>query len=160
MVHPRRESPVNIAPDKFLSALASITPSRTPAAEAFWPCSLILADGRKVPRALCRQNARWSDKGAWINPESVVTVSASPFRLPAKLANKLYAAGETGMGYLIYVLTLRSGQTIVCASGGIVDFPSLPSGITTEDMIDVCATSRPRAYGDREVFSGRRIRVL
>jgi hypothetical protein len=147
------DPPVNIAPGQFMAGIAIITPSRTPQHEVFWPCSLLLSDGRTVPRALCRENPRWSDKGKWINPQAVRSVSASPFRLPSQLADKLYRAGESGMGYVIYVLALRSGETIVCASGGIVDFPELPGGVSTDDIADVFPHQGRECTASEKYFS-------
>ncbi len=137
MSHAPQAKPVNIASQAVTAAILAIEPSRTPYNESFWPCELVLDDGRLVPRVICRENVRWSDKGEWINPEQIVEVRPSSRRLPAVLAEKLYRAGESGMGYTIYVLELRSGQTYVCGSGGIFDFPDLPDGVRTEDIREV-----------------------
>jgi hypothetical protein len=137
MQHARRYKPVNIASPAVTAAIMAIEPSRTPYNETYWPCELVLTDGRVVPRAICRENPRWSDKGDWINPERIVEIRPSTRRLPAPLAEKLYRAGESGMGYLIYVLELQSGETLACFSAGIVDFPGIPVGIRTEDMREV-----------------------
>lgn len=133
----REQRPVNIASPSVTAAIMSIEPSRTPDHETFWPCELVLSNGDVMPRVICRENARWSDKGDWINPEHITEVRPSNRRLPAPLAEKLYATGESGMGYILYILELRSKQTFVCVSGGIVDFPALPDGVLTGDILDV-----------------------
>jgi hypothetical protein len=149
MQHPREQKPVNIASPDVTAAIKAIEPSRTPHNESFWPCELVLDDGHVVPRVICRENARWSDKGEWINPERIIEVRPSSRRLPAALAKKLYSAGESGMGYLIYLLELRSGETLACCSGGIVDFPDLPEGIRTNDIVDV----HPHESRDRTIHN-------
>ena len=41
------------------------------------------------------------------------------------------------MGYEIFTMELRSGQTLVFVTGNVVDFPDLPEGVTTADILDV-----------------------
>ncbi len=134
---PSPYGPVNVASQKITEAIHAIEPSHAGPDETYWPCSLVLSDGQVVPRAVCRVNRRWSDNGDWINPENVSEVRPSPYRLPAALADKLYKAGESGMGYVIYIMKLRSRRSLVCSSGGIVDFPGLPEGVVGSDIIDV-----------------------
>ena len=69
--------------------------------------------------------------------EDVVEIDESPRRLPAPLANKLYAAGESGMGYVVFTLLLRDGRRVPCLTGNAVDFPTLPEGVTPDDVVDV-----------------------
>jgi hypothetical protein len=59
-------------------------------------------------------------------------------RLPAKLANKLHMAGESGMGYLLFTLSLKSGEKLVYVTGNyLFDFLDLPDGVTSNDIADV-----------------------
>jgi hypothetical protein len=58
-------------------------------------------------------------------------------RLPADLANKLYARGESGMGYMVFTIVLRDGRRLPRVTGNLVDFPALPDGVTTSDIADV-----------------------
>src|SRR5215218_6564247 len=58
-------------------------------------------------------------------------IEESPYRLPAELANKLYDAGESGMGYAAFTLVLRDGRRLPYVTGNAVNFPALPAGVTT-----------------------------
>ncbi len=69
--------------------------------------------------------------------EDVVTITESPNRLQANLANKIYKAGESGMGYCLYKLILDNGQIIDVCAGNAVDFAPLPSGLTSKNIKDV-----------------------
>ena len=69
--------------------------------------------------------------------EAVAAVGESLYRLPAALADKLYESGETGMGYYVFTVVLRDGRRLPYTTGGSVDFPSLPTGVTTADIVDV-----------------------
>lgn len=72
-----------------------------------------------------------------IRIEDVVRVESSPYRLPAALANKLYAAGESGMGYTLFIVVPADGRRLPFTTGNAVDFPALPDGVRTDDVLDV-----------------------
>ena len=57
--------------------------------------------------------------------------------MPAHLASKLYAAGESGMGYEIFTMKLTDGTSHVFITGNIVDFPDYPVGHDCRDVVDV-----------------------
>ena len=57
--------------------------------------------------------------------------------MPAKLATKLYEAGESGMGYEIFTLRMKSNEEFVFVTNNVVDFPDLPEGFTTSDIKSV-----------------------
>ncbi|MBI4229262.1 MAG: hypothetical protein HY608_00345 [Planctomycetes bacterium] len=128
--------PCNIASKELTAALRAIEPSRS-YGEVLRPCTLILHDGTTVVRALASEEARGFHTDWWIHPDEVAEVRLCPFRMPAHLATRLYAAGESGMGYEIFTMDLRSGQSLVFVTGNVVDFPDLPDGITTDDVLDV-----------------------
>jgi len=69
--------------------------------------------------------------------EEVESIQEYPKRMPVKLANKLYEAGESGMGYLLYKIEFDNGQTIDVATGNAVDFPPIPDGLTKENIKEV-----------------------
>jgi hypothetical protein len=73
----------------------------------------------------------------WIHPADVEVVSESPFRLPAQFANKLYAAGESGMGLMIFTLIFSDKKRWECFQGNIIDFPNFPEGKFGRDVVDV-----------------------
>ncbi|MGH6932052.1 MAG: hypothetical protein ACREEE_06405 [Dongiaceae bacterium] len=69
--------------------------------------------------------------------ENVAAISDSPFRLPPEIANHLYRAGETGMGYYMFKLLFSDQTEQVCASGSAVDFVHLPVSKTAADIVNV-----------------------
>ena len=73
--------------------------------------------------------------------------------MPAHLATRLYAAGESGMGYEIFTMDLRSGQSLVFVTGNLVDFPDLPEGVTCDDILDV-HPHEGRERSQREGYRG------
>ncbi len=81
--------------------------------------------------------------------EAVAAVRESLYRLPAALANKLYESGETGMGYYVFTVVLRDGRRLPYTTGGLVDFPALPSGVTTADIVDVDPNVVDSRFHDR-----------
>ena len=79
-----------------------------------------------------------TDRGKkYVLIEEVVEIKESPNRLHPGLANKLYEAGESGMGYCLFKILFDNGQTLDVASGNAIDFvPALP-GLTTKNIKDV-----------------------
>lgn len=77
-------------------------------------------------------------KVSLLNINDVSAVQPSPYRLPVQLAQRLYDHGESGMGYTCYTIVLRDGTSLAYTSmGSHLDFPNLPAGIRTDDIIDV-----------------------
>jgi hypothetical protein len=81
--------------------------------------------------------------------EEVIALEESRYRLPAELANKLYAAGESGMGYTVFTVVLLDGRRLPYVTGNAVDFPLLPAGVTSEHIADVLP------HEGRDVFRHR-----
>jgi hypothetical protein len=71
--------------------------------------------------------------------DEAVSIVESPFRLPARVAQKLYDAGETGMGWHAFTLVLRDGTKLPCTTGNLLDFLDLPPGVDPEDILDATA---------------------
>jgi hypothetical protein len=69
--------------------------------------------------------------------EDVSEIEESPSRLPAKIANKIYEAGESGMGYCVFTLVFSDDSTQAYITGNAVDFVPLPTSKVTEDIEDV-----------------------
>lgn len=69
--------------------------------------------------------------------EDIENITSSPNRLRPELANKLYQAGESGMGYCIFKMIFDNGQTLDVLTGNAVDFVPIPIGLTTDNIIDV-----------------------
>ena len=73
--------------------------------------------------------------------------------MPAHLATKLYRAGESGMGYELFTRLLRSGLSLVFVTPNSVDFPDLPEGVTSDDILDVL----PHEGRERSAREGYRV---
>ena len=129
--------PCNVAPPALAAQLRRIEPSVDIVGTRHRGCRLVLKDGRTIERALCIEDRRGFHSGGWIHPEEIAEAAESPYRLPPRLATKLYAAGESGMGYVIFVVRLRSREEFVCVTEGIVDFPDFPPGVTGRDVAAV-----------------------
>jgi hypothetical protein len=125
--------PVNIATAEFLYQLDSIEPGA-------WgtPCSIVMLDGRSFETCLAWVNPRYSDQGSWINPNSVAYLTECPKRMPSRFAKIIRSAGESGMGYHIYLVHLSDGNSFVHVSCNLlIDFVDLPNGYTQKDIVNV-----------------------
>jgi hypothetical protein len=113
----------------------------------YYPCKLILRDGRVIDHAYVTEaSSHINVWGLWpledsqkksVSLDEVAQIGESPYRIPAHLANKMYAVGESGMGYCIFTLIFSDGRRLPCAKGGAVDFPKLPPGITKDMIVDL-----------------------
>src|SRR4051794_35174533 len=112
--------PCNVASKELTEAFRKIEPSNTNH-EILRPCTIILRNGTVVPKVLASEDARGFQTDWWIHPDEVAEVRPSIERMPAPLAKKLYSAGESGMGYEIFTMVLKSGETLVFVTGNIVD---------------------------------------
>lgn len=111
------------------------------------PCQVKLKNGETLDNVYVQEVQSyinvWGDlpdrdpAKKYILIEDVIEIAESPNRLAVELANKLYAGGESGMGYYFYKLVLENGQTIDVCSGNAIDFISLPEGLTTKNIKDV-----------------------
>jgi hypothetical protein len=75
-----------------------------------------------------------SDRDVSIN--DVIEIESSPTRLSAKVAMKISADGETGMGYYALTLLTEDGRGIPCISDN-PDWVELPNGISPRQITDV-----------------------
>jgi hypothetical protein len=123
----------NLAPAKFLQQLDAIE-------SGVWgtPCAVTLEDGSCHDVCLAWENQRYSDKGTWLNPNRVSEVRQCQWRLPAKFARIIHDAGESGMGYHIYVVELSDGTNFVHLAGNlIIDLLNFPFGYGPKDVVNV-----------------------
>lgn len=114
---------------------------------AYYPCQVKLKTEEIIDRVyiaeLDNYLMHWGimpedDEGkASIRIEEVIEIKESPNRMPIHLANKLYEAGESGMGYCVYKMELDDGQIIDVLSGNAVDFPPIPQGFKPSNIKDV-----------------------
>jgi hypothetical protein len=102
---------------------------------------------------LAWENRRFSDKGIWLNPERVSRLAEWPSRMPATFARTIHSAGESGMGYHIYVVELNDGSSFVHVAGNLtIDLLNLPAGYTHRDVVGV----RPHEGRERSKVEGYR----
>jgi hypothetical protein len=69
--------------------------------------------------------------------DQVIKIEESPYRLSAPLADRLYRAGESGMGYVIFTVVMSDGTQLPFLTGNAVDFPAWPAGVNPQDAVDV-----------------------
>jgi hypothetical protein len=126
--------------------LLSVEPSLDHGLE-YRPCLVTLDDGRERDFVYVCAAEPWFDHWG-VDPEDdtgkrsvpigcVVKVRDSPSRLPARLANKMYRAGESAMGGCFFQLVLSDGRTLAVETGNAVDFLDWPSGVGPTDVIDL-----------------------
>jgi hypothetical protein len=82
---------------------------------------------------------RWGDDPSrpMVDIRDVAVITESTERLPAPLADEVYAAGESGMGYRIFTVHLRDGGSIPFLTGNAVDFPDWPVNVDPLNAVGV-----------------------
>jgi hypothetical protein len=108
----------------------------------YYPCEVTLFDGSIIDRVYVAPEGTWGLKKEGNKPfhicvDDVQSIRESPNRLPITLANKLYAGGESGMGYTFFGIKLHNMKIIPCCAGNAYDFIQLPEGISLSDIEDV-----------------------
>jgi hypothetical protein len=125
----------------------------------YYPCRVALASGEIIDRVYVVEEQSYLR--AWgVEPsedpakrsvpiEQVVKIDSSPSRLPADLANELYHAGESGMGYVLFVVVFRDGSRLPFVTGNAVDFPQWPAGVDPRDAVSVLPHEGRAVFRDR-----------
>lgn len=67
----------------------------------------------------------------------IIAIEEAPDRLPPALANELYAAGESGMGYCVFTVVFRDGAEQAYITGNAVDFLQWPPQLGPTDAARV-----------------------
>jgi hypothetical protein len=133
----------------LLEQLKKIEPSRDEFATVieYYPCKVTLKDGRSFDRVYVQEVKSY--KTHWgVLPEEdnykasiliteVAKIEESSVRLPAKLANKMYKAGESGMGYCVFTLVLDDGEELPYVTGNAVDFPNFPPDVSPSMIVNL-----------------------
>ena len=137
--------------DEQRRALSRITPSHDRGL-AYFPCCVELTDGTIHERVYIVSQLPYlniwgvypaDDAGkSEVKLADIARIHESPQRLPAAFATELYAAGESGMGYVIFSVTFSDGSKQTYASGNAVDFIQYPAGKSREDVVSVQAHDR------------------
>jgi len=130
-------------PPAFRSQLNSITPS-VDGDLKYFPCLVRLNDGTEVDRVYLVSEApyitHWGvypgqdHAKAEIRLSDVASLTESPSRLPPQFANELYKAGESGMGYTLFVVVFTDGTRQAFQTGNAVDFIEYPEGKVPHDV--------------------------
>ena len=104
------------------SQLATIEPSQDRDLR-YYPCLVCLKDGTERDFVYLVEARSWLRhwgpmpweldryRSNLLEVDDIQSIRGSPNRLPAGMANKVYAAGETGMGYTIFTVQFRDGST-------------------------------------------------
>jgi hypothetical protein len=113
----------------------------------YHPCGVTLKDGTKqdcvyivAADDYIRVWGVWPDQDEGkheIRIEDVREIDQSPSRLPPTMAQRLYDAGESGMGYVLFELSYVDGSRSAHVSGNAVDFIRLPDGKSLRDIVEV-----------------------
>jgi hypothetical protein len=98
----------------------------------------------------------WDPNRRYVRIQDVVAIRDCPSRLPARFAGKLYIAGESSMGGVVFSALLKDGSRVPFSMGNAVDFPSWPDGLDPSDVIEVVHHPSQAALRDRA--PGRPIR--
>src|SRR5262245_35458399 len=146
---------------KLLGQLRAIEPSRDGSLE-YRPSIVTLRDGREID---CVYVLPFDDYiKVWgvtpeqdkakqaIRIEEVAAIRESPSRLPAKLADQIYAAGESGMGYCTFTLMFRDGVAQRYTTGNAIDFVPLPEGKDASDIVKAVPHTTPWQREDWTTF--------
>ena len=114
---------------------------------SYRPCSVVCRDGSHLDcvylvdaPSYIRMWGVWPEDDSGkeaVRVEDVLELSESPFRLPAELANQVYQAGESGMGYCRFSVQFRGGAQQTYLTGNAVDFITAPPGLATGDAVSV-----------------------
>ena len=113
----------------------------------YYPCQVKMINGEEIDNVyIVEENSyrkSWGtmpdeDSGKkYILIENVESITESPNRLEPRLANKIYEAGESGMGYCLFKIVFENGEKFDVASGNAVDFMPMINGMTAKKIVDV-----------------------
>jgi len=73
----------------------------------------------------------------YVKPETVAEIRRSPNRIPLPYRQGIWVVGETSMGSLSFVITLKDGSTFGCLYPGASDLVELPPPYTPADIVDL-----------------------
>ena len=168
MADPSRAVYPKLSPE-LKRQLAAIIPSVEPIVGlAYYPCVATLNDGTLLDRVYLVSHVPWiklwgvypsQDQGkSELHLSDVASIADSPSRLPARFANELYAAGESGMGYTLFTVvfqgeTPESQTRQAYLTGNAVDFIEYPPGKGPQDVHSVLPhTGRDSNYRNAPAY--------
>jgi hypothetical protein len=133
---------------RVLQQILSIEPSYDGTMQ-YRPARVGLRSSETLSRVYCVTNPSWLPPERAVDFDALTWAEESPYRLPPALATRLYAEGESGMGYTIFTIVFNDGSRLPRVTGNLVDFPALPDGVTTADIADVLPHEGRDSYRDR-----------
>ena len=129
-------------PDALYAKLREITPSHD-GTMSYRPCRVQLRRGHWLPHVYVVPAAdfqrRWGVNAGrrYVAMSEVIDLEESADRLPARYADILYKAGESGMGYCLFRVVFRNGHEADYLTGNAVDFLPYPAGLGSADVVAV-----------------------
>ena len=165
-LHRVRLDRVPVLTAELTAELLAIEPSRDRDLE-YRPSRVRMLDGSVVDRVqLVEASSYIRFWGMWptddpdkesVRLSDVSHIEEFPMRIPPQFASKMYAAGESAMGGCFFVLLLRDGRRLPCATGNVVDFVKFPAGVDPTDIVDLIPHDRgqPGDLPPSEAWSGR-----
>lgn len=133
-------------PPHLKSQLDAITPSLDGELK-YYPCKVRLRDGTEVDRVYFVPEASYVKHwGVYPGQDShkaellladIESLEESPSRLPPQFADELYEAGESGMGYTLFVAVFSDGSRQAYGAGNAIDFVEYPEGKGPRDVAKV-----------------------
>jgi len=130
-----------LAPD--IAAQLGRVPTSRDRSFLYAPCRVELKSGETLPRVYLVEEAsylrQWGNDPdrSMVDIADVLAVENSADRLPAQLADQVYEAGESGMGYVVFTVQLRDGRSIPFSTGNAVDFLDWPSDVNPSEAVAV-----------------------
>jgi len=138
-VQDRRYPPL---PEKLVQPLSAVEATDG----LYRPCMVTLHDGSTLDCVYLVEAQPWfSVWGVWpeddeaklsVDVRAVAAIEDSPSRLPASVANALYAAGESGMGYTIFTVQFVDESSVTVVTGNAIDFIDYPRGQSKETVVN------------------------
>jgi hypothetical protein len=115
--------------------LMTIEPTNANGA-SYWPCAVLLRSGATEECVYIVSADEYINQwGVWpdedkakraVDIREVIRIVESPHRLPARFANILYRAGESGMGYAVFEIEFEDDSRQPYTAGNALDFIPLP----------------------------------
>jgi hypothetical protein len=115
-----------------------------PAVGDYRPCRMTLKNGRVLDHVYAFSAERsfiYPDRNyVWM--KEVAKIEESPDRLPKPFADKMNAAGESGMGYCLFALDFRDGRRLYVSTGNFIDLLVLPEGYAFDQIVGIVPHAR------------------
>ena len=113
----------------------------------YWPCEVLTKAGEWIDCVYLAKADEWypiwgvwpgQDTGKYqLSVDQIADLRESPCRLPARFANEIYAAGESGMGYTLFEIEFNDGSRVAYGNGNAIDFITYPPGKTGAQIVAV-----------------------